>query len=169
MVQGIAWRRIATSHFLNQCWHRSMTQIYSCRPQVLSVFRWNNCDLKSILFLMIHQLVWYWPRILFNANDANNFMILIRFITDFQTQLEHSAIQELMPGQCVNLIKQWKSPCNSILRATNKRFPPKIICLWIHWLSYLNRVIFKRWRSHFTELICYSELFIDIWQQGISR
>ena len=79
LVQEMAWSWVATSHFLNQCWNRYMTQICGYRPQwvkrkgVKMEEKWNTS--KAILltfyileFLMIfiwnkQYLGWCWTDI----------------------------------------------------------------------------------------------------------
>ena len=54
-VQVMAWCRQATSHYLSQCWPRSMSPYGVTRPQWVNIInllapgRWGN-NLKSIIF-----------------------------------------------------------------------------------------------------------------------
>ena len=49
MVQVMAWCRQATSHYLSQCWPRSMSPNGITRPQWIKI---NDCSIIGILFLL---------------------------------------------------------------------------------------------------------------------
>ena len=50
LVQVMAWCRQATSHYLNQCWPRSLAPYGVTRPQWINTGQCNGCD---------HWLLWW--------------------------------------------------------------------------------------------------------------
>ena len=50
LVQVMAWCRQATSHYLNQCWPRSLSPYGITRPQWINIGQCNGCD---------HWLLWW--------------------------------------------------------------------------------------------------------------
>ena len=65
LVQVMAWCRQATSHYLSQCWPRSLSPYGLTRPQ------WANssapgCDFKNVVFIdwYLQIFLWLWPQMI---------------------------------------------------------------------------------------------------------
>ena len=62
LVQVMAWCRQATSHYLSQCWPRSMSPNGISRPQWVNILRptRNDCNFANDLFkyIFLNENVW---------------------------------------------------------------------------------------------------------------
>ena len=54
LVQEMAWCRQATSHYLNQCWHRSMSPYGDIRPWWVNTRKWIALSFKRFSLFFLH-------------------------------------------------------------------------------------------------------------------
>ena len=88
LVQVMAWCRQATSHYLNQCWHRSLSPYGIIRPQWVNSPRQSNasvyCDIigcDDVLSPVCPQfIIWTKADILLNGPLGTNFSESLRRI-----------------------------------------------------------------------------------------
>ena len=57
LVQVMAWCRQATSHYLSQCWSRSLSPYGVTRPQWVNHFSYQN---RSMLPTAMNNIPWQW-------------------------------------------------------------------------------------------------------------
>ena len=85
LVQVMAWCRQATSHYLNQCWHRFMSPYNVNRPQWVN-FNWLTYAFHSIYFMTYTSALWSfvllwlcysfeWIRVIYYSTSLNVTML----------------------------------------------------------------------------------------------
>ena len=114
LVQVIAWCHLATSHYLSQCWHRSLSPNGITRPQWVNSLCWTSWFFLTIIKFtgtLVHIQIWH--RI--NANAGILFSISWNFHTEpgQDKHEKNSMLFWVMANKCYKLILMTTNPSNT--------------------------------------------------------
>ena len=118
LVQVMAWCRQATSHYLSQCWYRSMSPYGITRPQ------WVNMS-TTVSQIICNSTIFFSPQ-LDKANNKDNTNVLHYWslLSSMDSPHKGPVMQEVFP--CHDVILFLMGQCRELSVAFEKQseFPP---------------------------------------------